>query len=207
MTTPRSQQQAIRTSGERLIEFILGDSDIVDLVSSRAITTKITSGELVSGDQLRLGQFELVPVGTVANLEAAIDAALAALDAGSPDEAMRALEATIPAPPDDGEADDNASDGSAANDGPDDAVPAMTPPRRRVDPGQDNNPAETDGRPQGMPVMDCKYDCVACQAVVDGTRAQLAWTRFRVILCGDCMTHWDPATGSVKDAPQSEPST
>lgn len=195
MTTNRAQQQSIRTSGERLIGLILSDPEMVELISSQAIAAKVAAGDLVPGDQLRLGQFELVPVGTVACLEAAIDAALAALDAASPDEAMRVLEATIPdsaaagqpgepSPPEDVATEDVATEEVATEEAP----------RRRPTAGTEGNDepaAAATGRPPGMPLANYNYDCVSCEAIVDGTRAQLAWTRFRVILCSNCMSTWN----------------
>lgn len=222
MATDRmSRLTAKRQAGERLLAAIQADEDLVDLLTRDTIEAKVEAGELLRGDALRVGKFEMVPVGEMDKLKDAIDSALSELERGQVRAAMDILEDTIP---EDDTVDAEVIDADPEPDGDgqvlalgpgDDAggeadpEPAKPRARRRhtpAPPEADEDEATDDPRrPIGLPRADRTYECegvdledVACGAIIQGTQAQFSFTRFRRKLCASCAVSYNVASGKVE---------
>lgn len=216
---PVRRPAAVRSAAERLLDELLKDPALVAHVAAQAIDEKLASGELVKAERLVFSGMTLVPTDEVdtlkariAELDGAIDDALASIDDGKVSAAVAALEATIP----ESELDvDEPGPGNARE---------PEPPAADPEPGPEPDPEPLDGAPEAepspepeepepaaepkdgrgpgwMPNKDIEHPCEGdeCHAMVPGPNAQVTYVRFRnretgkgLVLCKDCLTKYDP---------------
>ena len=211
------------------MKFLAADPGLVELFAHAYVEAAIAAGDLVRGEDLRAGAYEMQPIGRVMALELAIDDALDALSKGDHHGVRDALESTLgPEPTEDVDGDVVDAVIVGEDDPVDPAQPALGPgvgvdegdvdpppakPRRRHRPAREpEEGAEADerGRPTGMPELDREYECTGvdrdghvCGALLTGKAAQMSFSRFRVVLCPGCLPHYSKASGIV-DATAAE---
>ena len=164
---------AVRGAAERLLVDLAADEKFVAHVAKAEIDRRVAAGELVPIGRLQLGGgLELTPMGRVAALEGAVSSALALLDADLPNMADAVRAVLAPALPS--------------------GQPVVPPITGSPEPAEvlvEEEPVAArppdDGRPPGMLApgesTTCEWDM--CTAVIDADQANLAFTRFRKMLC------------------------
>lgn len=184
---------AVREAAERLIGFISNDDVLANHVAEGLIDSRVAAGKLIPVEKLQLGPgLTLAPAGRIPELEAAVAAAIQALDGDKPrvDEALVALhKVTAPELPEPEGA--VAADPDAAETEVDDPLIEAEAPKREIPvrrgPKPADVPVEPSGRPVGMPDSAVEHPCDECGQSVEGKHASLTWTRFRRVLCVDCL--------------------
>lgn len=196
MAQRRPLPPAAREAAERLITALVDDEAFASFAAEAKIAADVAAGLLVPAEKLSIGGgLVLAPAGRIAELERAVQGAIAALSLDTPsvDDALLALHMATPASEPEPTADTEPAGDTkeaAPDEAPDEPEPEEKHDKRlggKRGPKAVELEVEKTGRPVGQPDPTVDHPCADCDVMVPGKQASLVWSRFRRVLCEDCV--------------------